>query len=182
MAKFYEALDDKLSAFISEQKLFFVASAPSEGGHVNVSPKGGDTFRVLGPNQACYLDLTGSGNETAAHLLQNGRMTVMFCSFTRMAQILRLFGTGHVVSKKDAEWAALTAHFPDYPGIRQIMVLDIEMVQTACGYQVPLMDFVAERETLSKSARSKGPDGLASYRAEKNMTSIDGLPTGLVND
>ena len=180
MAKFYDALDEKLTGFIAEQNLFFVASAPENGGHVNVSPKGGDTFRVLGPNRACYLDLTGSGNETAAHVKQNGRMTVMFCSFTRMAQILRLFGTGHVVSKQDRDWADLVGLFPDYPGIRQIMVLYIEMVQTACGYQVPLMDFVAERETLSKSAKSKGPDGLAAYRAEKNMTSIDGLPTGLV--
>ena len=180
MAKFYDALDDKLTGFIADQKLFFVASAPLEGGHVNVSPKGGDTFRVLGPNRACYLDLTGSGNETAAHLLQNGRMTVMFCSFTRMAQILRLFGTGHVASKRDPDWAELAGLFPDYPGIRQIIILDIEMVQTACGYQVPLMDFVAERETLSKSAQSKGPDGLAAYRAEKNSVSIDGLPTGLV--
>ena len=180
MAKFYDALDEKLTGFIAEQNMFFVASAPLEGGHVNLSPKGGDTFRVLGANRACYLDLTGSGNETAAHMTENGRLTVMFCSFTRMAQILRLFGTGRVVGKKDAEFQTLLAQFPDYPGVRQIIVLDIEMVQTACGYQVPLMDFVAERETLSKSARSKGPDGLTAYRAEKNMISIDGLPTGLV--
>ncbi len=137
---------------------------------------------MLGPNRACYLDLTGSGNETAALLLQHGRMTVMFCSFTRMPQILRLYATGRVDSKADAVWAELVGHFPDYPGIRQIIVLDIEMVQTACGYQVPLMEFVAERETLSKSARSKGPEGLINYRAEKNMTSIDGLPTRLFND
>lgn len=179
MAKFYDALDEKLTSFIAEQNLFFVASAPENGGHVNLSPKGGDTFRVLGPNRACYLDLTASGNETAAHIGQNGRLTIMFCSFSRTAQILRLFGKGHVVSKRDPEWQTLLALFPDYPGVRQIILLDIETVQTSCGYQVPLMDFVAERETLGKWAENKGPDGLAAYRAEKNMTSIDGLPTGL---
>lgn len=179
MAKFFEALDEKLSAFIAEQKLFFTASAPQTGGHVNVSPKGGDTFRILTPNRVCYLDLTGSGNETAAHLIENGRLTVMFCSFSRMTQILRLFGTGRVVSKKDAAWPDLAALFPDYPGQRQIVVLDIDMVQTSCGYQVPLMEFVAERDTLRKWAEQKGPDGLVAYRAEKNAVSLDGLPTGL---
>lgn len=182
MARFYEALDEKLSAFISEQKLFFVASAPLAGGHVNVSPKGGDCFRVLGPNRVCYLDLTGSGNETAAHLAENGRLTLMFCSFSRMAQILRLFGTGHVVGKADRDWNEMVVLFPDYPGIRQIVVLDIDMVQTSCGYQVPLMEFVAERDTLRKWAENKGTAGLRAYRAEKNTTSLDGLPTGLSED
>ena len=179
MAKFYDALDEKLTSFIAEQNLFFVASAPENGGHVNLSPKGGDTFRVLGPNRACYLDLTGSGNETAAHVGENGRLTVMFCSFSRMAQILRLFGTGRVISKKDAEYQTLLTQFPDYPGTRQIVLVEIEMVETSCGYQVPLMEFVGERDTLRKWAENKGPDGLAAYRAEKNMVSIDGLPTGL---
>ena len=128
-----------------------------EGGHVNLSPKGGDTFRVLGPNRACYLDLTGSGNETAAHLLQNGRMTVMFCSFTRMAQILRLFGTGRGGRQSGCGRSReLLALFPDYPGVRQIVVIDIAEVETSCGYQVPLMDYVAERDTLSKWAQGKG--------------------------
>ena len=182
MATFYEALDDKLSAFIAEQKIFFVASAPRDGGHVNVSPKGGDTFRVIGPNRACYLDLTGSGNETAAHLIENGRLTVMFCSFSRLARILRLFGKGHVVGKGSADFDALVALFPDYPGIRQIVVLDFDTVETSCGYQVPVMDFVSERDTLGKWAEGKGEDGLRTYRATKNMISIDGLPTGLTED
>lgn len=180
MAKFFEKLDDKLAGFIADQHVFFVASAPTDGGHVNVSPKGGDTFRVLGPNKACYLDLTGSGNETAAHLIDNGRMTVMFCSFDRMAQILRLFGTGHVVSKASSEWNELAGLFPDYPGVRQIVVITFDLVQTSCGYQVPLMEFTAERETLGKWAEGKGSEGLKAYRAEKNMVSLDGLPTGLV--
>lgn len=182
MAKFFDALDDKQTAFIAEQQMFFVASAPNEGGHVNVSPKGGDTFRVLGPNRGCYLDLTGSGNETSAHLRQNGRMTVMFCSFSRMAQILRLFGTGRVIGKTDPDWNDLVALFPDYPGTRQIVVIDFDTVQTSCGYQVPRMDFIAERDTLRKWAENKGEDGLVAYRAEKNMVSIDGLPTGLVEE
>lgn len=179
MAKFYEALDEKLSAFIRAQNLFFVASAPRAGSHVNVSPKGGDTFRILSPNRVCYLDLTGSGNETAAHLKENGRLTVMFCSFTRMAQILRLFGRGRVIGKTEPDWAALDALFPDYPGKRQIVVLDIDTVQTSCGYQVPLMDFVAERDTLRKWAENKGEDALVAYRTEKNAVSLDGLPTGV---
>ena len=179
MAKVFEALDEKLTGFIAAQKMFFTASAPQASGHVNVSPKGGDTFRILSPNRICYLDLTGSGNETAAHLIENGRLTIMFCSFDRMAQILRLFGTGRVVTKKDAEWGALIGLFPDYPGQRQIVVLEIDLVQTSCGYQVPLMDFVSERDTLRKWAEQKGPEGLVAYRAEKNATSHDGLPTGL---
>lgn len=179
MAKFHDALDAKLTDFISAQPMFFVASAPDTGGHVNVSPKGGDTFRVLSPNLCCYLDLTGSGNETAAHLKQNGRMTVMFCSYTRMAQILRLYGTGRVAREGDAEYAHHIGLFPDYPGKRQIVLLDIEMVQTSCGYQVPVMDFVTERDTLTKWAEGKGAEGLVAYRRQKNTTSIDGLPTGL---
>ncbi|MBU1174203.1 MAG: pyridoxamine 5'-phosphate oxidase family protein [Alphaproteobacteria bacterium] len=179
MAKFFKALDDKLNAFIAEQNVFFVASAPAKGGHVNLSPKGGDTFRLLGPNRACYLDLTGSGNETAAHLIDNGRLTIMFCSFIRLAQILRLFGTGRVVGKKHPDWDGLCALFPDYPGRRQIVVIDIDLVQTSCGYQVPLMDFAGERDTLAKWAESKGPEGLIAYRSEKNALSLDGLPTGI---
>ena len=182
MAKFFDALDQQHTDFIEAQPMFFVASAPAHGGHVNVSPKGGETFRVLSPNRACYLDLTGSGNETAAHVLQNGRLTVMFCSFARMAQIMRLFGTGRTFGKGTAGFNELSKRFPDYVGARQIVTLDIETVQTSCGYQVPVMDFVAERQTLTKWAEQKGPDGLAAYRAENNRLSIDGLPTGLIGD
>lgn len=177
MAKFYDALDDKLTAFIADQPMFFVATAPADG-HVNVSPKGADTFRVLGPNRACYLDLTGSGNETAAHLRQNGRITVMFNSFSRMAQIMRLFGTGRVAAKGTPEWEAHIGLFPEFLGARQMIFIDIETVQTSCGYAVPEMEFVRERETHIKWAEKKGEDGLRAYRAEENMTSLDGLPTG----
>lgn len=179
MARFFPALDDELSAFLGAQSVFFVASAPRNDGHVNVSPKGGDTLRVLSPNRVCYLDLTGSGNETAAHLRENGRLTLMVCSFTRLARILRLYGRGRVVGKADAEWSDLVGLFPAYPGQRQIVVLDIDQVQTSCGYQVPVMDFVAERETLGKWANGKGEAGLVAYRAEKNAVSLDGLPTGI---
>jgi Pyridoxamine 5'-phosphate oxidase len=178
MADFYDALSEKLIRFIAEQKIFFVASAPADGGHVNLSPKGGDTFRVLGPKLFCYLDLTGSGNETAAHMLDNGRLTAMFCSFGPMAQIVRLYGRGRVAAMGSPDWAALVGLFPDYFGARQMVFLDIETVQTSCGYQVPRLEFVAERETLDKWSRNKGTDGLRDYRAEKNAASLDGLPTG----
>lgn len=179
MAKFFDKLEDKHSAFIAEQKMFCVASAPSEGGHVNLSPKGGDTFRVISPSSACYLDLTGSGNETAAHLLDNGRLTVMFTSFEANALILRLYGKGSLVSKTHEDWAELSALFPQYPGIRQIMKLDIDQVQSSCGYQVPVMTFVKERETLTKYALNKGEDAMKAYRTKENQVSMDGLPTGL---
>lgn len=179
MAKFFDQLDDKHTTFIDRQKMFCVASAPAAGGHVNLSPKGGDTFRVMSPNSVCYLDLTGSGNETAAHLTDNGRLTIMFTSFESNALILRLYGRGYIVSKAHADWAKLSSLFPDYPGIRQIIKLDIDQVQTACGFQVPMMNFVQERETLSKLATQKGEDAMKAYRAKANKISLDGLPTGL---
>lgn len=178
MADFYDALNDRHRAFIANQKMFFTASAPSAGGHVNLSPKGADTFRVLGENLCCYLDMTGSGNETAAHMRDNGRLTIMFCSFDRTAQIMRLFGTGRVAAAGSVDFMAHIDRFDDFPGIRQMIFLDIETVQTSCGYGVPVMDFVDHRETMAKWALSKGEDGLVAYRADKNMVSLDGLPTG----
>lgn len=182
MAKFYDAIEGAHRDFIEAQQMFFTASAPSQSGHVNVSPKGADTFRVLSPNQVCYLDLTGSGNETSAHLLQNGRITIMFCSFSRMAQIMRLFGTGRVAHRGTHEWQSHIGLFEDMPGARQIVFIDVEKVQTSCGYSVPQMDFVAHRETLNKWATGRGEEGLKSYRAEKNMVSLDGLPTGFIEN
>ncbi len=178
MASFYEALDDKLTAFIAEQPMFFVATAARDG-HVNLSPKGSDSFRVLGPNSACYLDFTGSGNETAAHLLENGRMTVMFNSFARNPRILRLFGQGHVAARGTSEWKTHEHLFDSFTGARQMVFLDIEMVQTSCGFGVPLMRFEGHRDTMRQWAEAKGEDGLKAYRAQKNRTSLDGLPTGL---
>lgn len=180
MAKFYESISEKLQEFIAAQHIFFVASAPlSAEGHVNLSPKGQDCFRVLSPNQVAYLDLTGSGNETSAHLNENGRLTMMFCAFDGPPNIVRLFGTGRVVLPDDVEWADLKALYPDIPGARQIVVSDIHKVQTSCGFAVPLMDFVAERDTLTKWAENRGEDGLQAYWCEKNTKSIDGLPTPL---
>jgi hypothetical protein len=180
VAKFYDAISDELREFIEAQHIFFVATAPMAGdGHVNLSPKGHDVFRVLGPNRVGYLDLTGSGNETSAHLLENGRITFMFCAFEGPANILRLYGTGRAVLPQSPEWADLAPQFNLLPGTRQIIVADIDQVQTSCGFAVPFFDYVGERETLQKWAENRGEDGLAVYWSEKNTQSIDGLPTPL---
>ena len=181
MAQFFDRLNESLRKFIGEQPIFFVATAPHDG-RINLSPKGMDTLRCLDDSRVAYLDLTGSGNETAAHLKDDGRITVMFCSFTRRASILRLYGVGRVVPAGSAEWESLIGLFPDLPGARQLVVIDIRSVQTSCGYAVPEMTFVRERQTLRKWAEGKGDAGLAEYRREKNKVSIDGLPTGLNRD
>lgn len=158
--------------------MFFVASAPNgPGGHVNLSPKGMDTFRVLGPRQVAYLDLTGSGNETAAHLVQNGRITFMFCAFEGKPSILRLYGTGRTVRPDCPDWPEPAAHFSMLPGARQIVIAEISRVQTSCGFGVPLMTFAGDRDALRRWAQVKGQDGLLSYRESHNRRSIDGLPT-----
>jgi hypothetical protein len=179
MGSAFESLSAELRAFIEAQHVFFVATAPVEPtGHVNLSPKGMDTFRVLGPNRVAYLDLTGSGNETAAHLAQNGRITIMFCAFEGKPKILRLYGRGRMARPGSAEWAELSPLFPALPGARQVVVADVTRVQTSCGFGVPLMSFQQERDTLVRWAESKGDEGLRLYREQKNRTSIDGLPTG----
>lgn len=181
MAKFYAELDDSLRGFIAAQKLFFVATAP-DAGRISLSPKGLDSLRVLDAKRIAYLDLTGSGNETAAHLRQNGRMTLMFCALEGEPLILRLYGRGRAVRQNEPEWDELLARFPRYPGIRQIMVLDIDSLQTSCGAGVPLFDYQGERDKLLRWAEKKGDDGIRAYWREKNRVSIDGLPTGLFND
>ena len=178
MAKFFSELDDTLRRFIAEQKIFFTATAPAEG-RINLSPKGMDTFRCLDAKRVAYLDLTGSGNETAAHVRADGRLTVMFCSFTEKPLILRLYGRGRVVQPHDAEWPELHERFPRLTGERQIIVLEIESGQTSCGYAVPVYELKEERGRLVEWAEKKGEEGLRDYRREKNRTSIDGLPTGL---
>jgi hypothetical protein len=181
VAKQFPSIDDRLADFIARQRIFFAASA-ANGTRVNVSPRGTDTFRQLGPNQVCYLDRTGSGNETAAHLLADGRLTLMFCAFEGPPQILRLYGHGTVLHRGSAAYEELLASAFDgreVPGARQIVVLDIDLVQTSCGYAVPLFDFREDRPTLDRWAESKGEDGLRDYRREKNSRSMDGLPTGL---
>jgi hypothetical protein len=177
MAKVHPAITPELASFIEEQPLFFVASAPSEGGHVNLSPKGLDCLRVLGGDVVAYLDLTGSGNETAAHLLDNGRITFMFCSFSGPPRILRLFGAGSVIQPKTSRFDELIQLFPSYPGSRQIIEATITRVQTSCGFAVPRLDLIGQRDTLIRWAENHGPEGLEEYRRQHNTTSIDGLPT-----
>jgi hypothetical protein len=177
VAEFYDKIDEKRAEFIADQPMFFVATAPLEG-RVNLSPKGMDSFRVLTPNRVAYLDMTGSGNETAAHLRQNRRITFMFCSFSRNPLILRLYGHGRTVLPNDAEWPALRGAFPTYPGIRQIIRAEIVQVQTSCGFGVPQMTLECARPTLSAYWEKQGEAETSAYRLEKNMVSIDGLPTG----
>lgn len=178
MAKFYPALTEELVAFIQRQHIFFVASAPANG-RINISPKGLDALRVVSEREVAYLDLTGSGNETAAHLKENGRLTLMFCSVEGPPLILRLYGKGRVVWPGDADWTHYHGLFMTQPGERQIIVLQIESLQTSCGAGVPLYSYHGERDALLDWARKKGTDGMRDYRCEKNQISIDGLPTGL---
>lgn len=182
MGKQFPAMLPEHEAFIRRQHVFFVGSAPlSEDGHVNLSPKGHDALRLLSSNRAAYLDMTGSGNETSAHILENGRVTLMFCAFEGPPQILRLYGKGSVVLPHSAEWEELYPLFPPLPGARQIIVLDIHKVQTSCGYAVPFMAYEGERDTLQRWSIQKGEEGLQQYRKEKNSASIDGLPTPIGN-
>ena len=178
MAKFYAALTEELMDFIRAQRIFFTASATAES-RVNLSPRGLQTFSILSPTRVAYLDLTGSGAETAAHLLADGRLTLMFCSFDGAPLILRLYGKGSLVRSQDAAWENLYRAFPPIPGARQIVVLEIESLQTSCGFGVPRYEFCGERDELVTWAEKKGEDGLRQYRAEKNRVSIDGLPTGI---
>ncbi|MBL8000362.1 MAG: pyridoxamine 5'-phosphate oxidase family protein [Flavobacteriales bacterium] len=179
MAKLTEALSEGQIGFIARQRLYFVATAASTG-RVNLSPKGMDTFRVISPTRVAYLDLTGSGNETAAHLQADGRITFMFCAFEGPPMILRLYGTGSVVRPGHEAWNELRPLFgPPLPGERQLIVADVGTVQASCGYGVPLYTYEADREQLVQWATRKGDVGLEAYRAEKNAHSIDGFPTGI---
>ena len=178
MSKTFEGFEEAHTRFIAEQPMFFVATAAPEG-RVNLSPKGMDSLRVLGPNRLVWLNLTGSGNETAAHLLELPRMTVMWCSFAKRPLILRAYGTARVTHAGEAGWAGLYGRFLETPGARQVFALEVDLVQTSCGYAVPLMDFVAERETLRGWASKQGADELADYRRRKNGVSLDGKATGI---
>jgi len=176
MGKVLDCITPELKAFIEAQPLFFTASSPlAQNGHVNLSPKGLDCLRVLSPTEVAYLDLTGSGNETAAHVTENGRITFMFCAFTGSPRILRLYGIGTVVLPGTPRWAAMAGGFPVYPGARQIIAAEITRVQTSCGYGVPLMEFSDQRDTLCRWSEATG-EALPLYRQEKNAKSIDGLP------
>ena len=189
MGKVYPALDERLRKFIARQSVFFVATAPclnpdGSGGHVNVSPKGHrDTFAVVGPHRVAYVDLTGSGAETIAHLRQNGQITIMFCSFDRETKIVRLYGRGTVVVPGSAGWDELAAHFPNAAGLgtdrvntRSIIDVAVDRIADSCGYAVPVMELACERDVLARWAEKKTPEELAEFRIEKNSVSIDGLP------
>ena len=162
--------------FIRRQKIFFVGTAASDG-RVNVSPKGLDTLRIKGAKRVLWLNLTGSGNETAAHLLENSRMTLMFCAFESDPLILRLYGQARAIHPRDDAWEALLADFQKFPGIRQIIDMKIDLVQTSCGFGVPLFDFIGEREHLKQWAEQKGEKGVYQYWEEENQLSLDGKPT-----
>lgn len=174
MAKFFDALNDDHRAFIARQPLYFVATA-AEGTRINLSPKGMDSFRVLDANTVAWLDVAGSGNETNAHLLADGRITIMFCAFENPALILRIYGRAVPVLPQDARWAELAPHFTLLPGTRQIFVAQVESVQTSCGWGVPHMELVRERDTLSKYHTQHGEEvRFAKYAVRTH--SIDGLP------
>ncbi|MBI1256900.1 MAG: pyridoxamine 5'-phosphate oxidase family protein [Chloroflexi bacterium] len=181
MAKFYDQITEYMQKFVEAQHLFFVASAPLSGeGHVNVSPKGREHLRVLSDHSVAYLDLIGSGNETSAHLLENGRVTFMWCAFDGAPNIVRFFGTGRTVLPSDPEWTELRPLFADgYINVRQIIVAEIHKTMTSCGYGVPFMDYVGERDTMERWAETKGEEELVAYQCEKNSYSLDGLPTPL---
>ncbi|MBI3775524.1 MAG: pyridoxamine 5'-phosphate oxidase family protein [Gammaproteobacteria bacterium] len=179
MGKQYTELTGNLTAFIARQKMFFVGTAAADG-RVNVSPKGMDTLRVLTANRAVWLNLTGSGNETAAHLRELSRITLMFCAFEGDPLILRVYGQARALHPRDAEWASLHALFPNFNGARQIIDVAIELVQTSCGFGVPFLDFKAQREQLTQWAEKKGANGIRQYWEDKNQLSLDGKPTEIL--
>jgi hypothetical protein len=177
MAQAFESITEAMASFVERQHLFFVATAPSgDAGRVNLSPKGLDSFRVLGPNRVAYLDLTGSGAETIAHVRENGRITFMFCAFEGKPDIVRFYGTGAVHRPGDTEFAELASLFDKRAGVRSVITADIDRTSSSCGFAVPFMDFVDQRDTLTKFWKSKTDEGLEAYWAEKNARSIDGLP------
>jgi hypothetical protein len=177
MGKTYDEITPELSAWIGQQRIFFVATAPlAAGGLVNCSPKGLDTFRILSPRAVAYLDLTGSGIETVAHVRENGRIVLMFCAFDGPPNIVRLYGRGTVVAPGDDAFADLRQRFPDMPGTRSVIRIDVTRVSDSCGFAVPRYEFVGDRDQLTKWAATKDAGALAEYRAKKNASSLDGLP------
>jgi hypothetical protein len=180
MGKFFPAILPTHRTFIEKQHLFFVATAPLSGaGRINLSPKGLDSFRVLSDTQVGYMDTIGSGNETSAHTLENGRITFMFCAFQGPPNILRLYGKGRAVLRNTMEWEALAPRFHILPSTRQLIIAHIDLVQTSCGYGVPLYQYEGARSQLFDWAEKKGPEGLETYMQVNNLVSLDGLPTDL---
>jgi len=181
MGKKLDHITAELGKFINQQKLFFVGTAASTGS-VNVSPKGTDSFRIINKNKIVWLNLTGSGNETAAHLLKNDRMTIMFCSFEEKPMILRLYGHARIYHKRDNDFDRLLTLFPENVGARQIIEMEVQLVQTSCGFAVPLMDFIEERTTLNSWAAKQGEEKINQYWRMKNTESIDGFETKILDE
>ena len=176
----FPSLDNRLQSFIEAQHMFFVGTAGPDG-KVNISPKGMDSLRVLGPNRIIWRNVTGSGDETAGHLKLVNRMTLMWCSFTVKPMILRCYGSAQTIHPRDAEWGDLNSQFPTNDGARQVYDMQIDMVQSSCGYAVPFMEHKGERDTLLKWTADKGPEGVKTYWEERNATTLDGAPTGIVD-
>lgn len=181
MASFFESLDEKQKAFIEDQKMYFVASAAEEG-RVNLSPKGGDSLRVLSSSKIAWLNLTGSGNETAAHLLKKNRITLMWCSFDKQPLILRVYGTAKAVHPRDEEWNELIHLFEETTGARQVYLVSIDEVQTSCGFGVPYFQFEGHRDTLTTLWKKRGQEAVEAYWEDRNTKSIDGFETGVLSD
>lgn len=179
MAQQYESLSERQITFINQQKMFFVGTATADS-RVNVSPKGMNSFRVLGSNRVAWLNVTGSGNETAAHVQELPRMTIMFCAFEGAPQILRLYGKAKAVHQTDAQWNELYQHFEALPGARQIFDMHVEMAQVSCGMAVPLYSFESDRDLLRTWAIKKGDAGITQFWKDRNQVSIDGIQTGIV--
>lgn len=179
MGQQYFEISDRNSQFINQQQMFFVGTA-TEDSRVNISPKGMDSLRVLGPNRVIWLNVTGSGNETSAHIQQHNRMTIMFLAFDGSPNILRLYGQARVIHHNDPEWDELAAHFTLLPGTRQIFDLAVDLVQNSCGMSVPLYSFEGDRSQLKDWASKKGDDGIKKYWQKKNQKSIDGLETNIL--
>ncbi|HRH60998.1 MAG TPA: pyridoxamine 5'-phosphate oxidase family protein [Chitinophagaceae bacterium] len=178
MGKFFNDIQPHHKEFIEAQHIFFTATAPlSAEGRINLSPKGLDCFRVLSENKVAYMDLISSGNETSAHTLENGRITFMFCSFGDKPNILRLYGKGYTVLPGDAEWESLAANFAIYKSTRQIIAAEIDLVQTSCGFGVPMYEYKGDRDIHFEWAEKKGEEGLHEYLLKNNLKSLDGLPT-----
>lgn len=177
MGKSYEGITPDLARWIERQRMFFVATAPLAGdGLINCSPKGMDTFRILGPREVAYLDLTGSGVETIAHSRENGRIVFMFCAFEGAPKIVRLHGRSEVLPTDSPEFLTLAPRFPEHPGRRAIIRARLTRISGSCGYSVPRYDYAGDRDALVRWSASKGPEGLRQYRREKNARSLDGLP------
>ncbi len=179
MGQQFSELSEQHITFIGEQKIYFVGTA-ADTGNVNISPKGGDTLRVINANKIAWLNLTGSGNESASHTLKHPRMTIMFCAFDGKPLILRAYGKAHVLHQKDDDWETYSTLFPESVASRQIFILDIDFVQASCGMSVPYFDYVGDRDDLANWSIKQGKDGIEKYWIKKNQKSIDGFDTEII--